>query len=183
MVEVEVAHGHRVDALRGEPGGCQRRHDPEALVAAHRTGLVVDPVADAGLDEHATRLRLDQEAVEGLEEAPLVVDLLVDEAVPQDPRHGPEQRPRVGPERACLDQGDPDAAAEVDRPVDRIVDGHPGYFRVGSPVARPASKSRWKADAVGSDWPWYFDPSSGEPYGRSTGLDIWKKLIWPIRIP
>ena len=76
-----------------------------------------------------------------------------------------------------------DAAAEVDRPVDRVVDGHPGYFRVGSPVARPASKSRWKADAVGSDWPWYFDPSSGEPYGRSTGLDIWKKLIWPIRIP
>ena len=49
--------------------------------------------------------------------------------------------------------------------------------------SRPASKSRWKADAVGSDWPWYFDPSSGEPYGRSTGLDILKKLIWPMRIP
>jgi len=41
-------------------------------------------------------------------------------------------------------------------------------------------KSRWNADAVGSLWPWYFDPSPALPYGRSTGLDIWKKLIWPI---
>ena len=55
--------------------------------------------------------------------------------------------------------------------------GRPGRFR------RRPSKSRWKADAVGWLWPWYFDPSSAVPYGRSTGLDIRKKLIWPIRIP
>src|ERR1044071_9180857 len=47
----------------------------------------------------------------------------------------------------------------------------------------PFEKSRWKADAVGSDWPWYFEPRSGAPYGRSTSLDILKKLIWPIFIP
>ena len=76
-----------------------------------------------------------------------------------------------------------DAAAEVASTSRPRRSSPSGYFRVGSPVARPASKSRWNADAVGSDWPWYFDPSSGEPYGRSTGLDILKKLIWPIRIP
>jgi hypothetical protein len=47
----------------------------------------------------------------------------------------------------------------------------------------PPLASRWKADAVGSDWPWYFEPSPGEPYGRSTALDIWKNEIWPIFIP
>ncbi len=75
------------------------------------------------------------------------------------------------------------AATEVGRPVDRVVQGHvalawPGYFR-----DLPWAKSRWKAEAVGSDWPWYFEPSSAEPYGRSTGELIRKKLIWPIRIP
>ena len=54
---------------------------------------------------------------------------------------------------------------------------------MGPPALRPASKSWWKADAVGSDWPWYLRPSDGDPYGRSTGDDIPKKLIWPIRIP
>src|SRR5262245_8620057 len=36
--------------------------------------------------------------------------------------------------------------------------------------------SRWNADAVGSDWPWYLERSSGEPYGRSAGELILKKL-------
>jgi hypothetical protein len=27
------------------------------------------------------------------------------------------------------------------------------------------------------------EPRPAEPYGRSTGDDIRKKLIWPIRIP
>ena len=128
-------------------------------------------------------LRLDQQAVERLEQPALVVDLVLDQAVPQHPRHRPEQRPGVGPERAGLDERDPDAAAEVASTSRPHRSSPSGYFRVGSPVARPASKSRWKADAVGSDWPWYFDPSSGEPYGRSTGLDIRKKVIWPIFIP
>ena len=52
-----------------------------------------------------------------------------------------------------------------------------------SRTLRPRSKSAWNADAVGSDWPWYLEPSSLEPYGRSTGELIRKKLIWPMRIP
>ena len=68
--------------------------------------------------------RLDQQAVERLEEAALVVDLVGDEAAPQDPRHRPEQRPGVGAERARLDQRDADAAAQVARPVDRVVHRH-----------------------------------------------------------
>src|ERR1700741_1269757 len=47
----------------------------------------------------------------------------------------------------------------------------------------PFEKSRWNAEAVGSDWPWYFAPSSGEPYGRSTAEDILKNEIWPIFMP
>ena len=38
----------------------------------------------------------------------------------------------------------------------------------------PASKSRWNADAVGSDWPWYFEPSSGRavrPLDRGSNLE------------
>ncbi len=38
------------------------------------------------------------------------------------------------------------------------------------PCASDRARSRaWNADAVGSDWPWYLEPSSFDPYGRSTG--------------
>ena len=50
-------------------------------------------------------------------------------------------------------------------------------------VRRPDAKSRKDSDAVGVDWPWYFDPSPELPYGRSTGPDIAKNEIWPMRIP
>ena len=124
VVEMEVAHRDDVDALGREPGGLERGDDPRAFVGAHRPGLVVDPVADPRLDQHATRARLDQQAVERLEQPALVVDLVLDEAAPQDPRHRPEQRPGVGAERAGLDERDPNAATEVARPVDRVVHRH-----------------------------------------------------------
>ena len=64
--------------------------------------------------------------------------------------------------------------------MDGIVDAR---GQASSRSLRPRSKSAWNADAVGSDWPWYLDPRSLLPYGRSTGELIRKKLIWPIRIP
>src|SRR4029079_12178703 len=47
----------------------------------------------------------------------------------------------------------------------------------------PFEKSRWNAEAVGSDWPWYFEPSSGEPDGRSNADDILTNASAPILIP
>ncbi len=54
----------------------------------------------------------------------LVVDLVGDEPVPQDPRHRPEQRAGVAPEGARLDQRDARPAAEVGGPVNGIVRRH-----------------------------------------------------------
>ena len=62
-----------------------------------------------------------KQAIERLEEAVLVVDLVGDPAVPQQPGHGPEQRPGVGAERAGLDERDARAATEVAGPVDGVV--------------------------------------------------------------
>jgi hypothetical protein len=107
------------------------------------------------------------------------VDLVGHEPVPQQARDGSEEGPGVGSKGAGLDEGDTDASAEVTSPVDRLVQGR-GSASSGS-LRR--SKSRWNADAVGSDCPWYFEPSSGEPYGRSTGDDIRKNEICPIFIP
>ena len=36
---------------------------------------------------------------------------------------------------------------------------------------------------VGPRWPWYFDPVAPLPYGRSAGVVISMKLIWPIFMP
>jgi len=143
--------------------------------------VVVEPVADAGLDEDATCRRLDQQAVEGLEEAVLAVELVACPAIPEQLRDRPEQRAGVRSERAGLDERDRNPAAQLAPPVDRVV--QPRRSSSAALGIRGPAKSRWNADAVGSDWPWYFDPSDGEPYGRSTGLDILKKEIWPIFIP
>ena len=183
MVEMEVAHRHDVDRLGQEPGRLQRGHDPRALVAAHRPGLVVDPLPDAGLDEDAPGRRLDEQAVERLEEAALVVDLVGRRARPTGPT-APARRACPASERnvpawtraTCVPP--PRSARQSTASFMAI-----GLRPDGSPVLRPASKSRWKADAVGSDWPWYCDPSSGDPYGRSTGEDILKNEIWPMRMP
>jgi hypothetical protein len=174
-----MAHRDDVDRAGIEARGAQRAHDPRALIAPHRPALVVDPLADPGLDEDATRGGFDQEAVQRLEEPVLGIELRRDPALPEELGHGPEERPGVRTERARLDEGDADTAIEVAPPVDGVVQPR----GVGSLASLPFAKSRWNADAVGSDWPWYFEPSDGDPYGRSTGLDILKKEIWPIFIP
>src|SRR5205807_10644262 len=46
-----------------------------------------------------------------------------------------------------------------------------------------ASNSVCARLGVGPIWPWYLLLSSGEPYGRSTGVDIRMKLSWPIFMP
>ena len=90
------------------------------------------------------------------------------------------------------DRNQPARTSETRVPPPRSADqssasfiGHGQRASSLSPVLRPvpSPKSRWNADAVGSDWPWYFDPSPALPYGRSTALDIWKNEIWPMRIP
>ena len=60
VVEVEVAHRDDVDGLGFEAGVPKGGDHPRPLVAAHGPGLLVQPVADAGLDEDPTRGRLDQ---------------------------------------------------------------------------------------------------------------------------
>ncbi len=126
MIEMEVAHRHDVHAGRIEAGRAHRRHDRIALDLAHVAHLVRDPLADARLDEDAPGRRLDQEAVERLLEAVLGVDLVGRQPIPDDPRHGPEQRPGIRTERAGLDQPDARSAAEVERPVHRVVHHHRG---------------------------------------------------------
>ena len=62
--------------LGQEARGLECRHDRRALVAAHGAGLVVEPIADPGLDQDPPRRRLDQQAVERLEQPVLGVDLV-----------------------------------------------------------------------------------------------------------
>ena len=126
--------------------------------------------------------RLDEQAVQPLEQPSAVIELAFRPVAPQDPRHRPEDRAGVRPEGPGLHEGDPGAAAEVGAPVATAAQSRDPS---SAPVRtlRPRSKSACDADAVGSDWPWYFEPSSLLPYGRSTGELIRKKLICPIRIP
>ena len=159
-----------------------RRHDRRAPVLAHRGGLVVEPLPDPRLDQHPARGRLDEQAVQPLEQPSAAVELALRPVAPQDPRHRPEDRAGVRPEGPGLHQRDPGPAAEVGAPVATAAQSRdPSSAAVRT--LRPRSKSACDADAVGSDWPWYFEPSSLLPYGRSTGELIRKKLICPIRIP
>jgi len=121
VVEVEVAHGDDIDRPGIEARAAESRHDPQPLVAAHRTALVVDPFADPGLDQDSPGRRLDQQAVQRLEEPVLGVDLGSDPAIPEDPGHRPEQRPRVRSKGARLNESDGNTATEVAPPVDRVV--------------------------------------------------------------
>jgi hypothetical protein len=42
----------------------------------------------------------------------------------------------------------------------------------------------WRySEATGPDWPWYLEPRSGWPYGRSTGSSSRMKEICPIFMP
>ena len=91
MIEVEMAQGHDIHALWHEADGLEHGRDPRTLIAPHRSRLVIEPLADPGLDHDATGRRLDQQAVERLEQPPLLVDFVRDEVAPQDPRNGTEQ--------------------------------------------------------------------------------------------
>ncbi len=168
VIEMEMAHRDDVDRAGIESCAPQGLTDPRSLVPAHRAGLLVDALADARLDEDPARRRLDEEAVQRLVQPVLGIDLVRCPTLPQDLRHWTEQGAGIGSERAGLDERDMDPAAEVASPVDRIVQprGAGSFDSFGSCGPCPLAKSRWKADAVGSDWPWYFDPSDGDPYGR-----------------
>ena len=131
MVEMQVTHGDDVHARGQESRRLQGAGDPRTLVDTHRAGLFVGSLADTCLDEHPARGRFDEQTIEGLEQAPLVIDLVRDEPAPQDPGHRPEQCPGIGPERAGLDQCDTSATAEVTGPVDGVVHRH----RITTPTA------------------------------------------------
>jgi hypothetical protein len=118
---MEMAHGHDVDTGGVEAGILERGHDPGAFVAPHRPVLVVEPVADPGLDQDATGRCLDQEAVQRLEEAVLGVQFVMGPAIPQQAGYRAEQRASVRAKGARLDEGDRDATAQVKTPVDVLV--------------------------------------------------------------
>ena len=167
---------------RVEAGPLERRDDRLAAEAPPRAPALVEPLADPRLHQDAAGRRLDQQAVERLEEAVLLVELVGDEPVPQHARRRPEDGAGVGAEGARLDERDARPAAEVGRPVDRVVEPHRGQ-----PLARAASAGRRSRGgrprpSAGSG-PGTSSRAPSVPYGRSTGLDIRKKLIWPIRIP
>ena len=163
MVEVEMAHGDDVDAAGIEARRAHRRHDRRALVLAHRAGLLVEPLPDPRLDQHAPGRRLDQQAVERLEQPPVLVELALrprratgSTARARRSRRSPcgrsrPARARPASRRRGRRSSRPRRAVPWPSPPSRVV------------ALRPRSKSAWKADAVGSDWPWYFDPSSLAP--------------------
>src|SRR5206468_1747388 len=99
VVEVEMADRHEVDRGRVEAGASQRGNDRVALHASDPAHLLVVALPDAGLDEDTTARRLDEQAVQGLDEAPFGIELRADEAVPEESGHRPEDRAGVGAER------------------------------------------------------------------------------------
>ena len=102
----------------------QRRHDRRAVVPAHRRVLVVHPLADAGLDQHAAGRRLDQQAVERLGSRRFSSSSPSAQARHRTHGTGPRSAPGVGAERAGLDRArrvvpPPRSVPPVDRVVDR----------------------------------------------------------------
>ena len=86
-----------------------------AVVYAHRAGLVVDPLADPGLDQDATGRCLDQQAVERLEESVLMSSSSVTSSPHSNRGTGPNNAPGVRAERAGLDERDRGPATESAR--------------------------------------------------------------------
>ncbi len=185
VVEVEVTHRHHVHTGRIEAGATQRGQDGLARVAAHRPVLLVDPLADARLHEDPTGRRLDDQAVEGLEEPMLAVDLVGDRGGPRGDgaraRRAPRRRSgtcrpgrdatRVPPPRSPT-SARASLMATLSRPRSRRASG-----RGRLEVAVEGRRGRLRLALVACE------PSPAEPYGRSTALDISRKLIWPIFIP
>ena len=92
MVEVQMAQGDDVDRPRVEACCLQCWHHGEALVGTHGSGLFVHALADAGLDKQPAGMRLDEQAIEGLKEAMVPVDFVDHQPIPQESRHGTEER-------------------------------------------------------------------------------------------
>ncbi len=133
MVVVEVAHRHDVDAGRVEARPLERRDDRRTVEHSPCPTTLIEPFADPSLHEDAAGRRLDQQAVERLEQPTVRIDLVRHELAPQDPRHRPEERARIRAERAGLDEGDPDSGAEVGRPVDGVAERHAARVSPANP--------------------------------------------------
>src|SRR5206468_1429937 len=76
VVEVEVADRNEIDTIRIESRAPERGEDGVARNAADPAHLLVVALPDARLDEDSSAGRLHEEAVEGLEESPLRVQLV-----------------------------------------------------------------------------------------------------------
>ena len=123
VVVVEVAHRDRVHGLRIETGSLESRDDPRPLIATHRPALFTDTIPDSRFHEHAAGRCLDQQAVERLRDAVIVVDLVDNEFAPHHSWDRSQQGACVGTELTRLDQRDADTAAKFGRPVDGVVQG------------------------------------------------------------
>ncbi len=68
---------------------------------------------------------------------------------------------------------------------DGVRDGRPDEARrAGDQDLHAGSRSKFCQYllGVGPFWPWYFEPSSPEPYGLSAGSESWTNESWPIFI-
>ena len=138
VVEMEVAHRHDIDGLGQEARRLERRHDRRALVAAHGPGLVVDPLADAGLDQDPPGRRLDQQAVQRLEQTVLVRrSRRVTRRSHSTRGTGPNSVPASDRNVPAWTSATRVPAAEIGPPVDRVVERHAAQsFSVEVPVER-----------------------------------------------
>ena len=75
VIVVEMADRDGIHGVRREPGSLERRNDPRPLIPAHLAALVADPVAYPRFDQDAPGRRLDQQAVERLQQPPIGVYL------------------------------------------------------------------------------------------------------------
>jgi hypothetical protein len=133
-----MAHRHDVHARGIEAGLLQGRHDPRPIGRPHCPGLLVQPLADSGLDKDAATRCLDQEAVERLQEPVLGVDLLAGPAIPEEPWDRTKEGSCIRPEGPGLDERNAEPATQIAPPIDRLVQRRGS----GSFAGRPFEKSR-----------------------------------------
>ena len=79
VVEMQVAHGHRVDGVRIEAGLAECRHDRVAGHAPLGAAMLVHALADARLHQDAAGRRLHEQAVERLGQRRVRVQLVRDQ--------------------------------------------------------------------------------------------------------
>ena len=152
---------HDVDRAGIEAGRAQRGQDRRPLYAAHRAGRARPCARRCPSRPGRGRRRLDQQAVERLDQRARV-DLVVDEArhrIRAPARRASPASERKVPAWTSATRTPPPRSV---RQSTRVVDGHRRTRSARRAACGPSagSKSRWNADAVGSDWPWYFEPSS-----------------------